>query len=216
MSQALVEEYIQTGDGQALENLLQTSPQLATVLTSHEVSPLMLCCYYKKPELAILVANYLTNVTFYEAASINRVDLVAKHLHQSPILIEEYSSDGFTGLGLAAYFGNEDVTRYLLLNGSNPDIPSQNGYQVFPIHSAIANNHITIAKMLLEAGANVNVQQMAAVTPLHSAAKNGNIELIILLLEAGADITVKMEGGKIPADLAAEQGFTELAKIFAF
>ncbi|MDB5121695.1 MAG: hypothetical protein JWN56_2913 [Sphingobacteriales bacterium] len=216
MSQALVEEYIQAGDAKALESLLQTNPALATESTSHQVSPLMLCCYYKKPELAVIVANHLTNISFYEAASINRVDLVAKHLHQSPDLIEEYSSDGFTGLGLAAYFGNEDVTRYLLLNGSNPNIPSQNGYNVFPIHSAIANNHTIIAKMLLEAGANVNVQQMAAVTPLHSAAKNGNIDLIILLLEAGADITVEMEGGKIPADLAAEQGFTELAKILAF
>lgn len=216
MSQALVEEYIQIGDAKALESLLQTQPSLATGLTSHDVSPLMLCCYYKKPELAIVVAKFLTDISFYEAASINRVDLVAKHLHQSPDLIEEYSGDGFTGLGLAAYFGNEDVTRYLLLNGSNPNVPSQNGYHVFPIHSAIANNHTIIAKMLLEAGANVNVQQMAAVTPLHSAAKNGNIELIILLLEAGADITVEMEGGKLPADLAAEQGFTELAKILTF
>ena len=215
MSQALVEEYIQTGDAKALESLLETNPALATELTSHQVSPLMLACYYKKPELAVIVAKYLTNISFYESASINRIDLVAKHLHQSPNLIEEFSSDGFTGLGLAAYFGNEDVTRYFLLNGSDPNIPSQNGYNVFPIHSAIANNHIIIVKMLLESGANVNVKQMAAVTPLHSAAKNGNIELIILLLEAGADITVEMEGGKIPADLAAEQGFAELAKILS-
>lgn len=215
MSQQLVEEYIQTGNASALYAALLANPSLAHETTSHQVSPLMLSCYYKKPELAAIIASHLSEITFFEAASINRVDLVAKHLHESVSLIEEFSADGFTGLGLASYFGNEDVTRYLLLNSSDPNIASQNGYHVFPIHSAVANNHTVIVKMLLEGGANVNVQQMASVTPLHSAAKNGNIDLIILLLEAGADITVKMEGGKVAADLAAEQGYMELAKILA-
>jgi ankyrin repeat protein len=215
MSQLLVEEYIQTGNASALDAALRTNPSLAHEITSHQVSPLMLSCYYKKPELASIIARHLSNINFFEAAAINRVDLVAKHLHESASLLEEFSADGFTGLGLASYFGNEDVTRYLLLNGSNPNIASQNGYHVFPIHSAVANNYTLITKMLLEGGANVNVQQMASVTPLHSAAKNGNIDLIIILLEAGADITVEMEGGKVAADLAAEQGYIELAKILA-
>lgn len=213
MSQALLEEYIQSGNSAALTELLKNNPSLAQQKTSHEVSPLMLSCYYKKPETTKILLSHLPEISIFEAASINKLDLVAKHLHKEPELINNFSEDGFTALGLSSYFGNEDVTRYLLLNGADVNLPSQNGYSVYPIHSAVADNHSMIVKMLLEAGANANVRQMSGITPLHSAAQNGNIDLIILLLEAGADVQAEMDGHKTPAHLAAEKGYEELAKI---
>lgn len=213
MSLVLLEEYIQSGNTVALTELLRNNPKLAQQPTSHQVSPLMLSCYYKKPETTKILLDHLPDITIFEAASINKLDIVAKHLHENPELINDFSEDGFTALGLASYFGNEDVTRYLLLNGADVNLPSKNGYSVYPIHSAVADNHSMIVKMLLEAGANVNVRQMSGITPLHSAAQNGNIELIILLLEAGADVQAEMEGHKTPAQLAAEKGYEELAKI---
>lgn len=215
MSLALLEEYIQSGNNIALTDLLNTNPALVQHQTSLKVSPLMLSCYFKKPEITKIILTHLAELTIFEAASANKLDAVAKHLHQNPALINEFSEDGFTALGLTAYFGNEDITRYLLLNGTDVNLPSKNGFQVFPLHSAVAGNHSMTAKMLLEAGANVNVQQMSGITPLHSAAQNGNIELIILLLEAGANVMAEMEGNKTPSHLAAEKGFLELAKILA-
>jgi ankyrin repeat protein len=215
MDQDLLEEYIQTGNSQGLKSLLQTNPKLATLKTSHQVSPLMLCCYYKKPELSELILNYVDDLTFFEAAALGKKELVEKKLEENPGLVLEFSDDGFNALGLAAYFGNEDIVRLLLLEGAEPNIPSQNGYNVYPIHSAVASNYDMIAKMLLEAGADVNVVQMSGATPLHSAAHNGNIELLIVLLEAGANVEAKMEDGKTPADKASEKGFTEIAKILS-
>lgn len=215
MSEGLLEEYIQSGDAEKLNSLLHSNPALAGKKTSHNVSPLMLCCYYRKPELASVILKYLPLIDVFEAAALGRVDLVDKELAENPELIDEFSEDGFTALSLAAYFGHEDVARLLLLKGANPNIPSRNGYNVYPIHSAVAANYTMLAKMLLEAGADINVVQMSGATPLHSAAHNGNIELLIVLLEAGANVHARMEDGKTPADKASEKGYAEIAKILS-
>lgn len=215
MSQYLLEEYIETGASESLETLLSSNPSLASVKTSHQVSPLMLCCYFKKPELAEIVLKHLPHIDIFEASAVGKTDVVEKAIAADPDLIHEFSQDGFTPLGLASYFGNEDVVRTLLLKGAEPNSPSKNGYNVFPLHSAVASNYEMIAKMLLEAGAAVNVVQMSGVTPLHSAAHNGNIELLIVLLEAGADVNAKTDDGKTPADKASEKGFTDIAKILS-
>jgi len=213
MDQDLLEEYIQAGNSIELNALLTANPKLAVTKTSHQVSPLMLCCYYKKPELSEIILKHIDSITFFEAAALGKTDVIEKGLNDNPALVHDFSDDGFTPLGLAAYFGNEDVVRLLLLKESDPNVSSNNGYNVYPIHSAVAANYNMVAKMLIEAGAGVNVVQMSGITPLHSAAHNGNIELLIVLLEAGANVSALTEDGKTPADKASEKGFVEIAKI---
>jgi len=215
MDQDLLEEYIITGNAIELHALINSNPKLATQKTSQLISPLLLCCYYKKPELADIIIKHVPEISIFEAAAIGKTDFVTKALSENPNQVHEFSDDGFTPLSLAAYFGNEDVIRTLLLAGSDPNIPSRNGFNVYPIHSAVASNYTMIAKMLLEAGADINVVQKSGATPLHSAAHNGNIELLIVLLEAGAIVDAKMEDGKTAADKAFEKGFIEIAKILS-
>ncbi len=215
MDQDLLEEYIQSGNAVELYALLNSNPKLAIQKTSQQISPLMLCCYYKKPELADIILKHVPEINIFEAAALGKADFITNALSENPDLIHKYSDDGFTPLSLAAYFGNEDVIRNLLLNGADPNIPSKNGFNVYPIHSAVASNFTMIAKMLLEAGADINVVQMSGASPLHSAAHNGNIELLIVLLEAGANVNARMEDGKTAADKAFERGFVEIAKILS-
>jgi ankyrin repeat protein len=215
MDQDLLEEYIQTGNSAELNALLIANPKLAGIQTSHRVSPLMLCCYYKQPELSEIILKHVENLTFFEAAALGKKDIIEEALVENPELVQSFSDDGFNPLGLASYFGNEDVVRLLLLKGADPNVSSRNGYNVYPIHSAVAANYDMIAKMLIEAGANVNVVQMSGVTPLHSAANNGNIDLLIVLLEAGANVTALTEDGKTAADMALEKRFSEIAKILS-
>lgn len=215
MDQDLLEEYIVTGNAIELYALLNSNPKLAIQKTSQQISPLLLCCYYKKPELADIILKHVPEVSIFEAAALGKNDHITNIVAENPGLIHEFSDDGFTPLSLAAYFGNEDVVRNLLLSGADPNIPSKNGFSVYPIHSAVASNYTMIAKMLLEAGADINVVQKSGATPLHSAAHNGNIELLIVLLEAGAIVDAKMEDGKTAADKAFEKGFLEIAKILS-
>ena len=215
MDQDLLEEYIQTGNSAELNALLKANPKLAGIQTSLKVSPLMLCCYYKQPELSEIILRHVESITFFEATALGKTDIVNEALIENVDLIHDFSDDGFTPLGLASYFGNEDVARLLLLKGADPNVSSKNGYNVYPIHSAVAANYDMIAKMLIEAGANVNVVQMSGDTPLHSAAQNGNIDLLIVLLEAGANVNAITEDGKTAADKASEKGFGDIAKILS-
>ncbi len=213
MSIRLVEEYIETGNLSALSTLLRSEPWLVDGKTSHQVSPLLLSCYYKKAEITRLLLEYVSELTIFEAAATGKLDQVTDQVHQHREQLNSYSADGFTPLGLACYFGHEEVVRYLLFKGSEVDVPSKNGFSVYPINSAVAANNAEITKLLLEAGADVNVAQYGGVTPLHSAASHGNIELIILLLEAGASISARTDDGKTPSLLAADKGFADIARI---
>lgn len=214
-STALLEEYIQSGNGAALSELLRMRPQLAATNTSFNVSPLMLACYYKKPPIAAIILRYVKDLSIFEASAVGKFDSVANIIYHRPDLINSFSEDGFTPLGLASYFGKEDVARYLLLKGADPNVPSQNGYHVYPLNSTVAANNSDITKILLEAGAEVNVAQSSGLTPLHSAAYHGNIEILILLLEAGADIHAKTDAGKTPADVASTSGHHDIARILS-
>ncbi|MGN0003522.1 MAG: ankyrin repeat domain-containing protein [Sphingobacterium composti] len=208
-----LEEYIETGNHLDLERLLNNNASLLKEKTSHDISPLLLACYYNKPQIIQVILNYTTSITIHEACAAGLLQHVQMMIEHKKEIIEEFSSHGFTPLGIATHFNQEDIIRLLLTHRANPNIPSQNGYQVFPIHAAFNNNNDLISKMLIEAGADVNVRQHGGLTPLHFAAQHGNIDLIIILLEQGADITFKTDAGDSAADLAAKKGFREIAEI---
>ncbi|MFZ4262659.1 ankyrin repeat domain-containing protein [Sphingobacterium sp. HJSM2_6] len=213
MSLSELEEYIETGNYQDLDLLLSRQPNLTKENTSHDISPLLLACYYQKNQIIQVILKYISTITIHEACAAGLLEQVQLMLDQKPEVIHEISSHGFYPLGIAAHFGKEEIVRILLRLGANPNASSQNGYHVFPIHAALGNQHDLIVKMLLEAGAEVNVLQHSNISPLHLAAQLGNVDLIIVLLEHGADIQVRNDLGQTASDLAAEKGFHEIATI---
>jgi len=213
MGLGILEEYIENGDAIAIDNLLHNTPSLATQKTSHGISPLLLACYYNKPKLAKIILGHLENVDIFEAAAIGLLEETIKILEERPDAINQFSDHGFTALALATHFGNEDIVRHFLKSGADPNLESENGYHVYPLHTAVSSGFEGIAKMLIEAGAEVNVLQSSNMTPLHYAAEKGNIELLIILLEGGASVATKNDSGKTAADLAAERGHHEIAQI---
>jgi ankyrin repeat protein len=208
-----LEAYIAAGDLNNINKLLQENPALAKAETSHRVSPLMLSCYYKKPEVSALLLKFVDEVNLFEAAAVGKFDVVAYIIGTHPDSVNDYAPDGFTPLGLACYFGQAEVARYLVLKGADVNLPSNNGFHVYPIHSAAAGNYTDIVRLLVSNGAQVNVKQQAGGTPLHAAAQNGNADMLIILLEHGAEVNTRMEGGKLPTDLAKDKGFDEIADI---
>ncbi|MEO6149608.1 MAG: ankyrin repeat domain-containing protein [Mucilaginibacter sp.] len=213
MSADKLEQYIADADLNGINDLLSANPALAKTRTSHNVSPLMLSCYYKRPEVTALLFKFVDDINLFEAAATGKLDVLTQLLTTHPEATDYHAEDGFTPLGLASYFGQYEVARYLVSKGAEINLPSNNGFNVFPLHSAAAGNFTNIATLLIENGADVNIKQQAGVTPLHSAAQNGNVELLILLLEHGAEVNTRMEGGKLPADLAREKGYDDIAEI---
>jgi len=213
MNPSPLEQLIENNEAGAIETLLKEQAQLASQTTTHGISPLLLAAYYERPDIAGIIADALPSLHLIEACALGRFEDVTLAIYKYPEQLNEHGENGFTPLGTACYFAHEEIVRFLIMKGADVNIASKNGYHVYPIHSAVAANHLSITRLLFEAGAYPNVCQKSGMAPLHSAAALGNIDLIILLLEHGAEVGLRMEGGKLPADLAAEKGFTEIAEI---
>jgi ankyrin repeat protein len=100
--------------------------------------------------------------------------------------MHEYTSDGFTPLQLACFFGHAAVAEYLVDQGADIHAVARNAMQVQPLHAAVAGQYVEIVKLLIAHGANVNAKQQSGFTPLMAARQNQNKEIQALLLEAGA------------------------------
>ena len=73
MSLDQLEDYITTGNLIGLDTLLAENPTLAKTTTSHRVSPLMLSCYYKKPEVTAFLLKYVDELNLFEAAAAGKI-----------------------------------------------------------------------------------------------------------------------------------------------
>lgn len=213
MNTDLLEEYIETGNGPAIEDLLHSNPRLASAKTSHDMSPLMLACYYNKPHLVKLFVKNLDALSIFEVAAAGLTEEIMRLVEEDENLVNTISEHGFSPLGIATHFGHEDIVRFLLSKNADPNLPSQNGFLVFPLHTAVGAGHLAISKLLIEGNAEVNVLQASRISPLHLAAQNGHIDLIILLLENGARIDLKNEQDQTASDLARDRGHQEIAEI---
>src|SRR6185437_4011192 len=147
------------------------------------------------------------------ASAVGDYDRVYDILKYTPELVNEYSTDGFTPLGLASYFGHYDVVKMLIAKGAEVNIYSKNAMQVAPIHSAVSADNLEIARLLLENKADPNLIQSKGVTPLHGATQKGNTQMVELLLSYKADPLAKMSDGETPLDLAVKKHNSEIADL---
>lgn len=208
MGQTII-DIIKAGDNDQLEQKLQENPSLIDKKTDQGISLLQYAAYLKNADAVQIIRKYKPDLDIFEAACIGDENTIYNLLSGNPDLINSFSPDGFTILGLASFFGHISIVKSLLKNGADPNIPSDNQLKVTPIHSACAISNLQIAKLLISYKADVNARQLQGVTPLHSAAHNGQTLLVKLLIESGADINAIMDNGLTPLNLAQEQKFTE-------
>ena len=206
-------DLIRTGKNDLLAQKLNDNPLLADNKTEQGISLLQFAAYCRNNFAVDLLKRYKQNPDIFEAASIGDTETIKQLLEKTPGLLNSFSPDGFTPLGLAAYFGHLSPVKLLLDKGANPNIASNNQFKVTPIHSACAISNFDIAALLIRHGADVNAKQMQGVTALHSAAHNGQTKLSKLLIDNGADINAKMDNGQTPLVMANEKNFQETAEL---
>lgn len=198
-------ELIKTGQNERLEQKLQEEPSLVKARTEQGISLLQFAAYCRNRLAIDLIKKHKQNLDIFEAASIGDLETIEPLLDKNPGMLNGFSPDGFTILGLTSFFGHVHLVLLLLDRGADPNIPSNNSYKVTPIHSACAISNMDIAQLLIKHGANVNLKQMQGITPLHSASHNGKTTLVELLIHNGAHINAKMENGKTPLNMAQEK-----------
>ena len=206
-------EAIQKRNVQQVESLIKDDPTAIHSVGETGLGVVSTAIYYNEPDIARRLIQAGAPVTFHEHCALGNILEVKNILSKQPELINQFSVDGFQALGLAGFFGQNDVAEFLIKEGAEVNTPSNNPMAVRPLHSAVAARHMRISELLLEAGAEVDCCQKDGYTPLHEAAGNGQLEMVQLLLCFGAKKDVHLTDGRTPLDLAREKGFSEVADL---
>ncbi len=196
-----------------LRQLLRARPELAGSRREDGVSLLLYACYHRRVDVVEAIVAAGLDLDLFEAAATGDVTALNAILDREPPAIGSYSSDGWTPLHLAAFFGQAEAVEVLLARGASVGARSRKPLENTALNAAAAGNHLGVCRILLDAGADPNARQAGGYVPLHAAAQNGNAALAGLLLEHGADRGMTTDDGRTALDLARQagrEGFDEM------
>jgi uncharacterized protein len=205
-------ERLQAGDFDGLQRILEQDSACAEARDAHGVSLLMHSLYRGRRDLAETIAGKKTRLDIFEAASLGRLAPL-RQIASDPAALNSASSDGFTALHFAGFFGQPESARILIEAGAAVDAVAANPMAVMPLHSAASSRNLEAVRLLLAHGAPPNARQQYGWTPIHAAAQNGDRPMVELLLQHGADPTLANDQGKTPAMVAREKGHAEIAAL---
>ena len=195
--------------GYTVEPLLEAIKEGAVarvreLLEADPATAIQFAIYWGHPEMVAVFEQNGALLNLFEACAAGRRARVEVLLDRAPMLVNGHSADGYPALGLAVFFGHEEVAQLLLEEGADVNAASKNAQRVTPLHAAVARRNVKLVGELLERGADPDAEQAGGFTPLHGAAYHGDREVI--------EARKKTADGKTPADLAREHGNHEIAE----
>jgi len=147
------------------------------------------------------------------AGNLPVIEFLVPHLNGD---INPATSDGFTVLHYAAFFGHLNVVAYYtgILDNPNPGLISNNASRgMTPLHYAALEGHLEVVKHFCNLLEDKNPSDDNGDTPLHIAASAGHIEIVKYLVQY-LDNKHPKAGSywnyETPLDLAKKKGHTEV------
>jgi len=136
-----------------------------------------------------------------------------EHLIKAGANIDGALPSGETPLMTAARVGAGDLVKSLLDHGADVNLAEQLKGQT-ALMWALSEQHLDVARLLVERGANVRAASSGGFTPLLFAARMGNLEAVKMLLAAGSNIEEEASNGGTPLLVATLRGHAALAMYF--
>ena len=166
--------------------------------------------YHRLPDAAAAAQSIKTHYAFNEAIASGRLSEVESAIAKDEELISSFLDDGFTPIGLATFFGKQEVAQYLFDMGADPSICADNPMKVNAMHAAAAIGNKELMELYVSNGYDANIPQMNDITPVQSAAYRGDLEMVQLLVRHGADPKIASVDGVDAIGYAKEGGHEEI------
>ncbi len=177
---------IEAGNAAEVRSILAAAPSLAASRSSTGVSAVLWARYRGHPEVVDAILSAEPDLDIFDASALGRLDRVAALVAASQAQANAWSPDGFTPVGLAAFFGHPEVVRFLLGHGADVHAVARNPMRVQPLHAATAARSVESVRLILEAGADPDAEQQEGWTALMVARRHDDQEIVELLLAHGA------------------------------
>jgi ankyrin repeat protein len=206
-------EQVKRGDLEGVRASIVEDPSLLDAANESGQTAFLLAKYYRQADIADYLLGLKPKLDVFTACVAGHVQQVVGEIDSDASLLGAYSSDGWTLLHLAAFFGYPQIASALLDRGAEIEARSTNAMKNTALHAASAGGNTALVKLLLEHGASVNARQEGGWTALHSAAQSGNREMVEVLLAHGADINARAANQQAPLDLALMSGREEVAAL---
>jgi len=207
------QESVKKGDLRAVRAALGEDPGLLDATNDAGQSAFLLAMYYRQRETADYLLSLAPKLDVFNACVAGLTDRVMDEVHAHPHLLTSHSSDGWTPLHLAAFFGHPELANALIDAGADVDVRSTNAMKNTPLHAAVAGGHSTCVETLLKRGADANATQHGGWAALHGAAQSGNRAMVELLLANGAHVNARADNGQAPLDLALSRKQDDVAAL---
>jgi ankyrin repeat protein len=206
-------EHVKAGNLDAVRADLAAAPALLNATNEAGQCAFLLSKYYRQPK----VADYLLELNpkldvFTLCVAGHASDVLAK-IDKEPGLLEAHSTDGWTPLHLAAFFGWAELANVLIDRGAAVNGRSTNSMKNTPLHAAAAGGSVPLVDLLLKRGAYPNATQEGGWTALHAAAQAGNRAMAETLLANGADVNQRADNNQSPLDMALLKGHQDLVEL---
>lgn len=207
------QEQVKKGELSGVQAALVGDPSLLDAVNEAGQSAFLLAKYYRQADVAEYLLSLKPKLDIFNACAAGLTEPVFEQVDADPALLTSHSSDGWTPLHLAAFFGHAEVAKGLLNRGAAIDSRSTNAMENTPLHAAAAGGNIKFVELLLDRGADANARQHGGWTALHSAAQSGNLEMAETLLAHGAVPDIRADNNQSPLDLALLNKHERLAEL---